>query len=97
MDDPPESAPGIFSSLRRLAVGLLATAQNRLELFALELQEEKCRLIELVIWVSALVALGLMSLAMVTLTPHPARDRTTIRTAHGTLETEDFTFAVRGA
>ena len=36
-------------------------------------------------------------LAMVTLTPHPARDRTTIRTAHGTLETEDFTFAVRRA
>jgi len=68
MDDSPESSPGIFGSLRRLAGGLLATAQNRVELFALELQEEKCRLIELVIWVSALVALGLMSLAMVTLT-----------------------------
>src|SRR5438034_10829037 len=68
MDDPAESSPGIFNSLRRLASGLLATAQTRVELLALELQEEKCRLVELVIWVSAVVALSLMSLAMVTLT-----------------------------
>jgi uncharacterized protein (TIGR02677 family) len=36
-------------------------------------------------------------LAIVTLTPHPAGARTTIRTTHGTLETEDFTFTVREA
>ena len=68
MADSPESAPGIFGSLRRLLDTLLATAQNRVELFALELQEEKCRLIELLLWLSAVVALGLLSLAMVTLT-----------------------------
>ncbi len=68
MDDSPEPSPGIFGSLRRLLDSLLATAQNRVELFALELQEEKCRLVELVLWVAAVAALGLMSLAMVTLT-----------------------------
>ena len=68
MADSQESAPGIFGSLRRLLDTLLATAQNRVELIALELQEEKCRLVELFLWMSAVVALGMMSLAMVTLT-----------------------------
>jgi uncharacterized protein (TIGR02677 family) len=36
-------------------------------------------------------------LAIVTLTPHPAGARATIRSTHGTLETEDFTFTVRAA
>ena len=68
MDDPQESPPGIIDSFRKLLATLLATAQNRVELFALELQEEKCRLIELFIWVAVVVASGVMSLVMVTLT-----------------------------
>ena len=68
MDDTKESSPGLLGSLRRLLDSLLATTQNRVELFALELQEEKCRFVELLIWASAVVALGLMSLAMVSLT-----------------------------
>ena len=68
MADSQESAPGILGSLRRLLDTLLATAQNRVELIALELQEEKCRLVELFLWMSAVVALSMMSLAMVTLT-----------------------------
>lgn len=40
--------------------------QNRIELFAVELQEEKCRLIEAILWASAAVVLGMMSLTLLT-------------------------------
>ena len=66
MSEPQEQ--GLFSSLRRLVDTSLATLQNRIELFAVELHEEKCRLIEVIILVAALVALATVTLALVTLT-----------------------------
>lgn len=35
---------------KRILDALLATAQNRVELFAVELQEEKCRLVKAMIF-----------------------------------------------
>ena len=68
MTDPRPPARGLLGSLRRLTDTALALARNRVELFALELEEEKCRVMELVLWMSAVVAFGLMALTMVTLT-----------------------------
>ena len=66
MSDHRESTGGIFSSLRRILDGGLALVQNRVELFAVELHEEKCRLVEAILLVAALAALGSLTLAVVT-------------------------------
>jgi uncharacterized membrane protein YqjE len=59
---------GILSSLGRIADGLLATVQNRVELLASELHEEKRRLVETVLLGAAVVAFGMMTLTLVTFT-----------------------------
>jgi len=64
---PPDSA-GFVSSLRSLGDGLLATVQDRLELFSIEFQEEKFRLIQTFIWISAAVFTGMMAVAFASLT-----------------------------
>lgn len=51
-DSPPS---GVFSTLRRLADTTLSTMQNRVELFALELQEEKSWLISTLLWAAAMI------------------------------------------
>jgi|ERR1051325_711965 uncharacterized membrane protein YqjE len=69
MDEtPPPDGDGLFDSLRRAADGALATVQNRAELFAVELHEEKCRLVDAMLWGAAVVALGMMALTVVTFT-----------------------------
>ncbi len=60
----PDSAGGFFSSIRRLLDSVLATLQNRFELFALEIQEEKYRLVELLILVGVALFLGAVGLAL---------------------------------
>jgi len=51
-----ESPPsGIFASLRRTLDTALSTVQNRIELFALELQEEKSWLLSALLWAAAVV------------------------------------------
>lgn len=59
---------GVISTLVRLCDTGLAALQNRVELFSVELQEEKCRVIELLLLTGALVALGMMTLTLVTVT-----------------------------
>ena len=68
MSDNSETQPGVWGSLQRILDTLLATTQNRVELFAVELQEEKCRLIETLLFAAAVAAFGLMALSLVTLT-----------------------------
>jgi len=46
---------GILASLRRMAETVLSTVQNRIELFATELQEEKSWLIATLLWAAASV------------------------------------------
>ena len=62
------SKPGVWASLKRILDTLLATAQNRVELFAVELQEEKCRLVEAILCAAAVAAFGMMTLTLVTFT-----------------------------
>ena len=68
MSEATETKPGVWASLKRILDTLLATAQNRVELFAVELQEEKCRLAEAILCAAAAAALGMMTLTLVTFT-----------------------------
>jgi uncharacterized membrane protein YqjE len=66
---PTTPAPeGYLSSLRSLGDGLLAGVQDRIELFSVELQEEKFRLIQIFIWISAVVFTGMMAIMFASLT-----------------------------
>ena len=49
MTDSDRTSNGLFASARRLLDGGLATVENRLELFSVELKEEKLRLLELLL------------------------------------------------
>jgi len=63
METPPPASRGLFASLQGLGTGLLATLHDRVELFSLELHEEKYRLIQIFIWISAAIFFGMMTLA----------------------------------
>lgn len=67
--EPTTTVPaGLLGLLRSLGGGLLASVQDRIELFALELQEEKLHLIRTLIWVSAIVFTGLIAVLLASLT-----------------------------
>jgi uncharacterized membrane protein YqjE len=51
-----ESPPGLFDSARRLLASVLATAHTRIELVAVEVEEQAHRAAELLLW--SLVALA---------------------------------------
>jgi uncharacterized membrane protein YqjE len=53
--DESEHSSGLLASLRRMAETALRTVQNRVELFAAELQEEKSWLIATLLWAAAAV------------------------------------------
>lgn len=50
---------GLMSSLRRLTASLVGLARTRIELLAVELQEEKLRAITLLLWLSLGLVLGM--------------------------------------
>ena len=68
----PESNPGdanggILRSLRNLAATLVALLQTRLELFIAEVEEERLRLLQLLLWTAAALlffAIGLLLLIL---------------------------------
>lgn len=62
MEPPPPVSPGFLGSFRALGDGLLATVQDRLELFGAELQEEKFRLIQTIIWICAAICTGMLAI-----------------------------------
>lgn len=59
---------GFLGSFRALADGLLASVQHRIELFSVELREEKLRLIQMLAWISAAIFAGMMTVAFASLT-----------------------------
>jgi len=63
-----DESPGLFRSARRVLSTTLAVAENRLELFLVELREERFRILNALLLVGALVAVGFLALIMVTLT-----------------------------
>lgn len=68
MEDSTPVSEGVLASVRTLADKLLATAHDRLELISVELQEEKFRLIQIFIWISAAVFTAMMALTFVSIT-----------------------------
>jgi uncharacterized membrane protein YqjE len=68
MDEPGESAPGIFASLGRLLKTLLAIAQNRLELLLVELREERWRFFDALLMAGIVLIMATMTLMAATIT-----------------------------
>jgi uncharacterized membrane protein YqjE len=67
MDTGTPVPTGFLASFRKLGDVLLATVSDRLELFSLELQEEKYRLIRIFLWISAGVFTGMMAVTFASL------------------------------
>jgi len=57
MDENERTTGGWLNSLRRTGDTLLGLAQNRFELFAVELQEEKLRALNVLVWLVVALAL----------------------------------------
>jgi uncharacterized membrane protein YqjE len=68
MDEPGEMRKGMFASLRRLLRTAAAIAQNRLELFLVELQAERLKLFNTLLLLGVFLILVAMTLLMVTVT-----------------------------
>src|SRR5258706_14013156 len=68
MDTTTESSPGLFSSVRRLLNTALAGVENRIELFLVELREERFRVFDVLLLGCAAAVLGFMALLTVTVT-----------------------------
>jgi uncharacterized membrane protein YqjE len=68
METHPPASPGLVESLRSLGDGLIASVQDRLGLFAVEVQEEKFRLVQTFVWISAAVFTGMMTVMFASLT-----------------------------
>jgi len=78
MEQRAPGSSGLLGNLRGFADGLIGSAHDRLQLLAVELQEEKHRLIQIFIWISAIVFLAMLavifaSVAVVFLVPERAR------------------------
>lgn len=67
MDSTPSST-GLLHALRSFGDGLLGSLEDRLSLLAVELQEEKFRLIQIFIWISAAVFTGMLAITFASLT-----------------------------
>ncbi len=68
MPSAPSGSTGFVDSFRVLGASLLGSLEDRLELFSVELQEEKFRLIQLFVWISAAIFTGIMAIAFASLT-----------------------------
>ncbi|MBI2294605.1 MAG: phage holin family protein [Betaproteobacteria bacterium] len=64
---PGGQSPGLVQSLRRLAATLVALLQTRLELLATELEEERVRLVQVLLWGCIALAFLLLGVVMLTL------------------------------
>ncbi|MBI2927490.1 MAG: phage holin family protein [Verrucomicrobia bacterium] len=78
MTEPSQSGPGVLSILRTLLHTALDAAQNRVDLFAVELREEQRRLLTLLLWAAAVLlfagmAAVVLTLAVILLFEGPAR------------------------
>jgi uncharacterized membrane protein YqjE len=68
MEEPEESTPGIFASLGRLLKTVVVIAQNRVELFLVEAQEERWRFFDTLLLAGVVLILALMTLMAATIT-----------------------------
>jgi len=68
MKPTTSTTSGYISSLQSLGDGVLASVQARLELFTIELHEEKFRLVQSYLWISAVFFVGMMAITFGSLT-----------------------------
>jgi uncharacterized membrane protein YqjE len=68
MEPNEQRPPSLMGSVRRIADALLSTLQNRVELFEVELQEEKARLVTTLLWTVAAAFFGLLAVIFITAT-----------------------------
>jgi uncharacterized membrane protein YqjE len=68
MSEDDEGHPGLLDALKRFTRTAAALAQNRLELFLVEWQEERARLFGMLLLAAAGVVCGLMALIVLTFT-----------------------------
>ena len=68
MSEGEQPQAGVVESLRRLCDSFLAQLQTRVELFAVELQEEKARLVRVVVIAAGVFFLAALAVVMVTIT-----------------------------
>ena len=61
---PVEHPPGLFKSLRNLITTVAAVFQNRVELFAVELQVERHRLIEVLVLAGGVLVSGTLAVVV---------------------------------
>jgi uncharacterized membrane protein YqjE len=66
MDQGDQTAPGVTSLVGRLARTGLGALQNRCELLALEWQEERARLVELLMWALLVTFLTVVGVLLLT-------------------------------
>ncbi len=66
MGDEANQAPGLTMLGRRIARTGLGILRNRAELLTVEWQEEKARLVQLLVWSLALLFLALMTVCLFT-------------------------------
>ena len=62
METRAPGSSGLLGNLRGFADGLIGSAHDRLELLAVELHEEKYRLIQIFVWISAIVFLAMLAM-----------------------------------
>jgi len=67
METRAPGASGLVGSLRALLDGLIGSAHDRLDLLAVELHEEKHRLIQIFIWISSIVFLAMLAMVFVSM------------------------------
>ena len=67
MAEPEPVSDGVLQTLRRLLTAVTGILRNRTELFAVELQEEKHALFEVLVLGGVVLALGILVLALITM------------------------------
>jgi uncharacterized membrane protein YqjE len=68
MPTPPKTPEGFIATLEALGEGLFSAFRSRVELVSLELQEEKFRLIQTFVWISAAAFTAAMAVLFASLT-----------------------------
>lgn len=68
MEFPSHPSTSILDSVRGLADTLLKTVEDRIELISAELQEEKLRLLQAFIWITAAIFAGVLAITFASLT-----------------------------
>ena len=67
VEEQRKGGGGLFSSVRRMADTCLSSVHNRVELFGLELQEEKLRLMRLLLWTGAALFASFLAITVATI------------------------------